>query len=71
MLESMQAMPWQTALAVFVGTLPILSVIVWNLLKVDRIEKKLDAVISELANIRERLATLEERDRWTHPVTHP
>jgi hypothetical protein len=59
------------ALSIFVGTVPILGAIVWNLVKLDRIEKRVDAIVAELTLIRERLATLEERDRWTHPVVHP
>jgi hypothetical protein len=43
-----------------VTTISILGVIVWNLIEVKSIR-------SELVLIRERLSTLEERDRWTHP----
>jgi hypothetical protein len=50
---------WQLALAVFAGTLPLTGLILWNLIEVRTIR-------SELVLIRERLATLEERDRWTH-----
>lgn len=55
---------WQTALGVFIGTLPMLGVVVWNLVEVKSIRQ-------ELVQIRERLATLEERDRWTHPLVKP
>ena len=70
------------ALTIFVGTLPLLGAVLWNLMKIDRLEKRidarLDAIATELIDIRktlaslaERIATLEERDRWTHPVVHP
>jgi hypothetical protein len=51
---------WQLALGVFAGTLPLTGLILWNLIEVRSIR-------AELVLIRERLATLEERDRWTHP----
>ena len=61
---------WQIALGVFTGSLPLFGVIVWNLLelKTFRSEVRADllAIHTELTGIRERLATLEERDRWTH-----
>ena len=79
------AMPWQSALAVFLGTLPILGVILWNLLEVKSIRGELIDIRKELLDIRkelleihkelgkmtERIATLEERDRWTHPISRP
>lgn len=68
-------MPWQNALAVFIGTLPILGLIAWNLIDVrsqlTEIRKELAEIRKELSKLTERVATLEERDRWTHPVTHP
>ena len=57
----MNQIPWGQALAVFLGTLPLLGVMVWNLVEVKEIRK-------EIASIRERLATLEERDRLTHLI---
>ena len=54
-------MPWNVAIGVFMGTLPLLGVMVWNLIEVKEIRK-------DIVNIRERLATLEERDRLTHPL---
>ena len=60
--------PWTEALAIFIGTLPVLGAIILQLTKLDRIEGKLDAINNELTLIRERLATLEERDRWMHPA---
>lgn len=64
--------PWGMALAVFLGTLPVFGVIVWNLIEVKsfRAEARgeLNAIKTEITNIRERLATLEERDRHAHPI---
>lgn len=59
------------AVQIMIGTLPVIILLAWNLIKLDRIEKRVDAIVSELANIRERLATLEERDRWSHPIARP
>jgi hypothetical protein len=58
---------WQLALGVFLGTLPLLGVIIWNLIEVRSIRAEILTINHILADIRERLATLEERDRWTHP----
>lgn len=58
---------WQFAVAVFLGTLPLLGVIVWNLVEVKSIRTELLTISHTLADVRERLATLEERERWTHP----
>ena len=57
----MSQMPWNVAIGVFMGTLPLLGVMVWNLIEVKEIRK-------DIVNIRERLATLEERDRLTHQL---
>jgi len=54
----MSAAIWQMAAAVFLGTLPLLGVIVWNLIEVKTIRSELSAINQ----------TLEERDRWTHPI---
>jgi hypothetical protein len=64
----MNQIPWGQAVAVFLGTLPIFSVIVWNLIEVKGLRGELIEIRKEIANIRERLATLEERDRLTHPI---
>jgi len=53
--------PWAQSVPVFLGTLPLLFVMVWNLIDVKSIK-------ADIASIRERLAILEERDRLTHPV---
>lgn len=66
-----QYIPWGMALAVFIGTLPLLGVVVWNLIEVREIRKELHEIQLELARHGERLATLEERDRWTHGVVKP
>jgi len=65
---------WQIGVGVFMGTLPLLGVIIWNLMEVKSIRAELLQIRGELsqirtdvASIRERVATLEERDRWTHP----
>jgi hypothetical protein len=58
----------QTALGVFIGTLPVLGVILWNLIEVKGIRTELREIRAELARHGERLATLEERDRWEHHV---
>jgi hypothetical protein len=60
---------YKLACAIFIATLPILipllAVNVWSLSG----RRRADAfeIRKELDAIRERLATLEERDRWTHP----
>ena len=75
----MNQVPWGTAAAVFLGTLPLLGVMVWNLIDVKALRSEMRAdfaairvelagIKAEIANIRERLATLEERERLTHPV---
>lgn len=75
----MNAQVWQMTLSIFVGTLPLLGVILWSLLDFREFKKEvreeLRLIRAELAKIneaitgiKERLATLEERDRWTHPV---
>jgi predicted nucleic acid-binding Zn-ribbon protein len=85
----MNPIPWGSALPVFLGTLPLLGVMVWNLVDMktlrsemnqlrtelraelnqlrSEIRTELQAIRAELANIRERVATLEERDRLTRP----
>jgi len=63
----MSQIPWGLALAVFMGTLPLLGVMVWNLVGVKALRAEINQfrseVRAELTNIRERLAALEERDR--------
>ena len=53
------------AVSVVLGTLPLLPTIAWGLLQSDRrltrIEGKLDSIDSTVANVRERLATVEAR----------
>ena len=63
--------PWGTAIAVFLGTLPIFGVIVWNLIELKSIRQELIEIRKEMAKLGERIATFEERDRWTHPLTRP
>jgi hypothetical protein len=74
-----QQIPWGTALAVFLGTLPLLGSVLWSLLqnekrfasieaRLTRIETRLDEIAKEIGLLRERVAVLEERDRLTHPV---
>jgi len=69
---------WQIGLGVFMGTLPLLGVIIWNLLELKTfrsevradllsIRGELSQIRTDITNIRERVATLEERDRLTHP----
>lgn len=64
----MNQIPWGTALAVFLGTLPLLGVMVWNLVEVKGIRAELIEIRKDIANIRERVAVLEERDRLTHQL---
>lgn len=70
---------WNGVLTIALGTLPVLGAILWNLLKLDRLETRMDRgfeeirtdlreIRLELARYGERLATLEERDRLSHPV---
>jgi hypothetical protein len=71
--------PTTEALQVFYGTIPLILAFlaVWlreqTLVKdilgrLGRIETTLTKIQSDITGIRERLATLEERDRLTHPV---
>lgn len=60
---------------IFVATLPllvtalgILGAIVWNLVSLRELSQKLDALTEKVSSIDKRLAVLEERDRWMHPV---
>jgi hypothetical protein len=75
----MNQIPWGTAAAVFLGTLPLLGAVLWNLMDIkgfrsefnqfrSEVRTELKAIQTEITAIRERLATLEERDRLTHPV---
>ncbi len=61
----MNSMPWSTALAVFIGTLPVLGVIVWNLIEVKSLRKEMTQEFKEvrqdLGKINERLAVLETK----------
>ena len=59
----MNQIPWANTAAVFLGTLPLLFVMVWNLIDVKAIRNELIQIRSDIASIRERLATLEERER--------
>ena len=60
----------QQMLVIFGGTLPLLGVLIWNLIDVREIKKEVITIRGDTSSIKERLATLEERDRWTHPVVH-
>ena len=62
------------AIPIFLGTLPLLGVILWNLLEFKDFKKEvreefrllrveLGKLKDEVSSIKERLATLEERDR--------
>lgn len=68
----MNQFPWQVVIGVFLGTLPLLGTIVWALLQNDRrfarLENQNDKLIDILADVRERLAKLEERDRLSHSI---
>ena len=64
----MNQIPWGLALAVFLGTLPLLGVIVWNLIEVKEIRREISLIRSEITKLAERVAILEERDRQRHPV---
>jgi len=55
--------PWGNVLAIFLGTLPILGALLWNLIEVKSIRSELVQVRNDISSIRKRLATLEERDR--------
>ena len=71
--------PWETAGAVFLGTVPLLGAVLWNLMDVRSIRTDLAQIRVELGQIRvdisqiradltkltERVAILEERDRHT------
>lgn len=66
----MNQISWNLALAVFVGTVPLLGAVLWNLMSVQNIKAELLQIRIELTQIRidlgkltERVAILEERDR--------
>jgi hypothetical protein len=76
----MGQIPWETALSVFIGTLPMLGVVAWNLMDVKslRVEMRseftairaeLSLIRTELTKLTERVAILEERDRHNRLVT--
>lgn len=78
-------MDWKMALGIFVGTLPLLGVILWSLLDFRAFKTEIRGDVQEfkkevreefrlmraqlsniqeaITDIKERLATLEERDR--------
>lgn len=65
-------------LTIFLATLPILiailggvGAVIWNLIEVKGIRVELVEIRKSLQSLAERVATLEERDRWTHPVVRP
>ena len=70
---------WRLTSSVFLGTAPLLFVLIWNLVEVKSlkaemktefllIRKELGEIKETLASVRERLATLEERDRGKNPI---
>jgi len=67
-----QNIPWGMAVAVFLGTLPLLGSVLWNLVKVERIDHRMDNgftridngfadIRKELLEIRKELSKLTER----------
>lgn len=75
----MNQIPWNLALAVFLGTSPMLGAVLWNLMEIKTfrsevraellsIRADISAIRSELTKLTERVAILEERERLTHPV---
>jgi hypothetical protein len=54
---------WKAALTIFVGTLPLLLALILNLLDVKQVKTELIKIREDITSIKERLATLEERDR--------
>lgn len=65
-------------ITIFVATLPMLGAVLWNLMEVKSIRSELLQIRGEIIEIRksmqslaERIATLEERDRWEHPLVKP
>jgi ABC-type enterochelin transport system permease subunit len=59
----MNQIPWGSAAAIFVGTLPLLGVMVWNVVEVRTFRSEVRAefaqIGAELVLIRECLAALE------------
>jgi hypothetical protein len=71
----MNEIQWPLVGTIFLGTVPMLGAILWNLVEVKSIRAELIAIRTEISGIKnvlavfgERIATLEERDRWTHPL---
>lgn len=54
-----------TALGVFLGTVPLLGMLAWNMVEVKEIRRELSLIRTELSKITERVAILEERNRMT------
>jgi chromosome segregation ATPase len=58
-------MNFLNALAVFVGTVPLLGAVIWNLLdqrgRFERIEKRLDGIDGTLKDMEKRLDSLDVR----------
>ena len=70
----MHEIPWGTTAAVFLGTLPLLGVLAWNLMEVKtfraevraeftQIRAELAQLRAEITNIRERLAMIDREGR--------
>jgi hypothetical protein len=62
-MGQLNQIPWGVAVAVFMGTLPLLGVMVWNMVEVKEIRRELSLIRTEITKLTERLAILEERDR--------
>ncbi len=48
--------PWSTALAVFLGTLPVFGVIVWNLIEVQSLRSDMTTMRNEMSSLRKDIA---------------
>jgi hypothetical protein len=51
------------ALPIFLGTLPLLVTLVFNLLDTKQIKTEIIKIRDDITSIKDRLAILEERDR--------
>ena len=56
----MMQVPWDTTAAVFVGTLPMLGVMMWSLAELKEIRKEISLIRVELTKLTEHVAVLDD-----------
>lgn len=77
-----QYIPWNMALAVFIGSLPIFAAIVWNLIdlkamraelrdlhsRIDALSARIDALAVKVGELAERVSKIEGKIEGHHVV---